>query len=151
MTRGTARVGVQGGSPLFRRAQRSSRGPAEIEPLRPSASYQSSESVRGERPPATVAMITGQASRVDLNLARILFEGINRSVYPTAPSIQISRFSPGFAAYRPTSALLQSRPLTSGMNMGSSGSIFVRISLALRGAPCGDDPRPRAALGGYHL
>jgi hypothetical protein len=46
--------------------------------------------------------------------------------------------------------LLQSMPLTSGMKNSSSGSSFVRMSLALRGAPCGDDSRPWAALGRYH-
>ena len=145
-----ARLGYGWGSPLLTRANPSRRGPAEMLSLRPSARSASSDRVRGERPPSTVAMITGHASRVDSNLARILFEGISLSEYPIAPSMQISVFSPGTLAYRPTWASLQSNPLTSGMKNSSSGSSFVRMSFALRGAPCGDDSRLRAALGHYH-
>ena len=131
--------------PLFSRAQRSSRGPAEIDPKLASAKTQSSDKVRGDRPPSTVEMIAGHASSVESNRPRILFEGISRSWYATAPSIQISVFSPGLRARRPTSALLQSRPLTSGIKNSSSGSSFVRMSFALRGAPCGDDSAQSSA------
>ena len=138
------------GSALLWRAHRSSRGPAEMLTDLPSASIASRERVRGERPPSTVAMITGQASRVPSKRARILLEGISLSEYPTAPSMKISVFSPGLRAYRPTSASFQSRPLTSGMKNSSSGLSFVRMSFALRGAPCGDDSRPRTAFRRYH-
>jgi hypothetical protein len=143
------------GSPLFHRAHISSRGPAEIMVSVPLAMMASRASVRGDRPPTTVAMISGQASSVVSNRASTLFDGINRSWYPTAPSRKNSLFSPGFRGWRLPSALLQSRWLVSGRS--SSGaeralplSTFVLTSFALRGAPCGDDPRPRAALGGYH-
>ncbi|MBA3235251.1 MAG: PD-(D/E)XK nuclease family protein [Chloroflexi bacterium] len=109
----------------------------------------SNASVRGERPPSMVAMMTGQASRVDPNRANTRFDGIKRSWYPTAPSTKISVFSPGWRARRPI-ALLQSSWLVSGMKNSSSGSSFVGMSFALRGAPCGDEPRPPTALGRYH-
>ncbi len=133
------------GSPLLSRAKLRRNGPADTRPIRPSARMQSSASVRGDRPPSTVAMITGQASRVDRNRARILFDGISRSWYPIALSMRISVFSPGARAYRPTSALLQSSPLRSG-----ASSLFVDTSFALRGAPCGDDPWLEAAERDYH-
>ncbi len=145
-----ARISYGWGSPLFRRAQPSSRGPAEMLPPLPSAPFQSRDRVRGDRPPSTVAMITGQASSVESNRARILLEGISLNEYPTAPSMQISVFSPGAFAYLPISAWLQSKPLTSGMKNSSSGSSFVRMSFALRGAPCGNDSRLGTALGRYH-
>ena len=86
------------GSPLLRRAQRRSRGPADTDLDRPAESSQSSDNVRGERPPSIVAMITGQASSVVANRARTLLDGISLRAYPTAPSMQISAFSPGLRA-----------------------------------------------------
>jgi hypothetical protein len=138
------------GSPLLYRAHISRREPADTLVAVPSAIIASSASVRGDRPPSTVAMITGQASRVVSNRASTLFDGINRNWYPTAPSRKNSDFSPGFRGCGLPLAVLQSMPLTSGMKNSSSGSSFVRMSFALRGAPCGDDSRPWAALGRYH-
>jgi hypothetical protein len=143
-----ARSAYGHGSPLFRRDQRSRRGPAEMEPKLPSANTASSESVRGERPPSTVAMMAGQASSVDLNRARTVFDGISLSWYATAPSMPISVFSPGLRAYR--FGNIGWEKSISGMKNSSSGSSFVRMSFALRGAPCGDDSRPWAASGHYH-
>ena len=57
---------------------------------------------------------------------------------------------PGWRGCGLDRAVLQSRPLTSGMKNSSSGSSFVRMSFALRGAPCGDDSRLWAALRRYH-
>ena len=93
-----ARLGYGWGSPLLSRANPSSLGPAAMLPLRPSAMIASSDRVRGDRPPSTVLMITGHASRVDSNRARILLDGISLSAYPIAPSMQISVFSPGLRA-----------------------------------------------------
>ena len=135
------------GSPLLARAHRSSRGPAEMLPPLPSAPFQSSDRVLGERPPSTVAMITGHASSVESNRARILFEGISRSEYPIAPSMRISVFSPGDFANRLGRVPLEKS--NSGISRSAS-SPEVFIAFALRGAPCGDDPRPRAAFRGYH-
>jgi len=135
------------GSPLLRRAQPSSLGPAEMLPLRPSAAFQSSDRVRGERPPSTVAMIAGQASSVESKRARILLEGMSRSEYPTAPSMQISVFSPGLRANRLGRGGMEKS--ISGISRSQSSS-DVFTAFALRGAPCGDDPRPRAARRGYH-
>ena len=133
------------GSPLLIRAEPTRTMPAPTSPVRPAASCQSRARVRGDRPASTWAMISGHASSVEVNRASTLFDGISRSEYPTAPSTRTSDRSPGFRAYRPISALLQSRPAASGRL-----SLFVDTSFALRGAPCGDDPRPVAALGGYH-
>ncbi len=149
-TRGSLRFGRGHGYgsdlPLLRRAKPSSLGPAEILPLLPSAAFQSRDSVLGDRPLSMVAMIAGQASSVDLNRARILLEGISRSEYPIAPSMQISVFSPGFLAKRFGSHGVPGS--ISGISRSSSVDVF--ISFALRGAPCGDDPRPRAVRRGYH-
>ncbi len=142
-----ARSGYGLGSPLLKRAQCSSRGPAEMEPVRPSAAIQSSDNVRGDRPPSTVAMMTGHAARVDSKRASTLFEGISRSEYPTAPSMPISIFSPGFRRNRLGTALVKSN---SGISRSSSASSFVFMSFALHGAPCGDDPRPWARKRDYH-
>ena len=139
--------GYSNGSPLLRRAQPSSRGPAEILPLRPSAAFQSSESLRGDRPFSTVAVIAGHASSVESNRARILFDGISRSEYPTAPSMQISVFSPGAFAYR--FGIQGPEKSISGISRSSS-STCVFMPFALRGAPCGGDPRSRTADGDYH-
>jgi hypothetical protein len=95
------------------------------------------------------AMIAGQASRVDEKRARILFDGMRRSWYPTAPSMWISVFSPGLRAngFGFDSTIEKS---ISGMKSSSLGSGFVFRMFALRGAPCGDDPRPRARRRDYH-
>ena len=53
------------GSPLLYRAHISMRGPADTRTPVPSVMIASRASVRGERPAYTVAMITGQASRVE--------------------------------------------------------------------------------------
>jgi hypothetical protein len=143
------RLGYGFGSPLLCRAQPSSLGPAEILPRRPSAKDASSDSVLGERPASIVAMITGQASKVDENRARTLFEGMSRSAYPTAPAMKISVFSPGDRVRRFGMSSTFEKSI-SGMKNSSSGSSFVRMSFALRGAPCGDDSRHRAALRRYH-
>ena len=142
-------------SPLQWRAHRSSRGPAEIDSMVPSAATQSSDKVLGDRPPSTAAMIAGHASSVESNRPSTLFDGISRSAYPTAPSMRISTFSPGFRMKGLGAAVLQSIELVSGRSSSSiSGAralaAFVFTAFALRGAPCGDDPRPRAALRRYH-
>ena len=135
------------GSPLLCRAQDSSRGPAEILPDRPSTPFQSRANVRGDRPDSTAEMITGHASSVDSNRARILLDGISLSEYPTAPSIRISVFSPAAFAYR-FGSQGPGRSISGTSRSSSSTSVF--MAFALRGAPCGDDPRPWAADRGYH-
>ena len=137
------------GSPSLSRAHRSRRGPAEIDLVRPSPETQSSDRVRGDLPPSTVEMIAGQASRVDANRASTLLDGMRRSRYSTAPSMQISVFSPGLLANRLGRATLQSISI-SGMKNSSSGSSFVRMLFALRGAPCGDDSPAGGRNGHYH-
>ena len=137
------------GPPSFSRAHRSSRGPAEMDPKVPSAKTASSDKVRGDLPPPTAAMIAGHASSVDANRARTRFEGMSRSWYATAPSMKISVFSPGWRTLRfGTNSTFEKS--ISGMKNSSSGSSFVFTSFALRGAPCGNDPRPWAAFGRYH-
>ena len=143
------------GSPLLYRAHISMRGPADTNTARPSARIASSASVRGDRPPSIVAMITGHAARVDSKRASTLFDGISRNWYPTAPSRKNSLFSPGCRGCGPTTALLQSRWLVSGRSSSGSGlafssSTFVFTAFALRGAPCGDDARLWAAFRRYH-
>jgi hypothetical protein len=64
-----------------------------------------------------------------LNHPMILFDGINRSRYSMAPSTRISIFSPGAGPY--------------GSLSRGALSLSADTSLALRGAPCGDDPRLR--------
>ena len=140
------RAGYANSSPLLWRAQPSSLGPAEMLPLVPSALFQSRDKVRGDRPASTVAMIAGQASSVESKRARILFEGISRSEYPTAPSMQISVFSPGLRRNR----LGRAGMVKSISGMSRSSSVDVFMAFALRGAPCGDDPRPWTARRGYH-
>ncbi len=133
------------GSPLLIRAEAMRSWPAPNSHVRPPAWTESSARVRGARPPSTAAMMAGQASRVDVNRPITLLDGINRSRYSIAPSTRISDRSPGLRAYRPISAVRQSRWLVSGRL-----SLFVDTSFALRGAPCGDDPRPWAAHREYH-
>ncbi len=142
-------LGYGCGSPFITRARASSRGPAEMLPLAPSPGIQSSDSVRGDRPASMVAMITGHASTVVAKRHRTLFDGINRSAYPTAPSTRIPEGWPGI---RVASGWRHSGSVTSisGMKNSSSGSSFVRMSFALRGAPCRDDSRLFAAFGRYH-
>ena len=135
-------------SPLLRRAQPSRRGPAETDSKAPSLPTQSSESVRGDRPLSVAAMIAGQASSVDLNRPSTLLDGISRSWYATAPSMKISVFSPGRLAKGLGRHSTVERSI-SGISRSSS-SIGVRIAFALRGAPCGDDPRPLAGHRDYH-
>jgi len=143
-----ARFAYEWGSPLLCLAHRSSRGPAEILPPLPFKPFQSSESVRGDRPPSTVAMMAGQASSVDPKRARILLDGMSRREYPTAPSIQISVFSPGLRARGLGSHSPREKSISGISRSGSS--IDEGIAFALRGAPCGDDSRPWAARGDYH-
>jgi len=143
------------GPPFASLANRSNRGPADTVKVQPLTSTMSSDNVRGDRPPSTAAMTTGQASSVDWNRARTLLDGISRSWYPTAPSMKISTFSPGLRVRRPTSARLQSTWLVSGRMSSASTRIgwsafFVFTAFALRGAPCGNDARPPAAFGRYH-
>jgi hypothetical protein len=135
--------------PLLNRAQRSSLGPAEIERARPSALTQSRDRLRGDLPASIVRMISGQASRVESNRARVLLEGINRSSYPMAPSMWISVFSPGLRAKGLGRDSVFEKSI-SGMKNSSSGSSFVRMSFALRGAPCGDDPGSPTLRRDYH-
>lgn len=137
------------GSPLFSRAKAIRNGPAAMCQRWPADPIASSDNVRGDRPDSAAAMIAGQASRVEVNRPITLVDGISLSWYSTAPSRQISTFSPGWRAYRPTSALLQSSWLVSG-RMSSSSSTptrgstsFVFTAFALRGAPCGNNARPR--------
>lgn len=144
-----ARLGYGWGSPLLSRANPSSLGPAEMLPLRPSARIASRHRVRGDRPSSMVLMISGHASRVDSNRARILLDGISLSAYPIASSMQISVFSPGLRA-RGLGKSSTVKKSISGMKNSSSGSSFVRMSFALRGAPCGDDSGHRARNGDYH-
>ena len=137
------------GPPSLSRAQPSRRGPAEIDPIVPSAKTASSDKVRGDRPLSTVDMIAGHASSVEPNRPSTLLEGMSRSWYATAPSMKISVFSPGLRAkgFGTNSTVEKS---ISGMKNSSSGSSFVFTSFALRGAPCGDHPRLWAAFGRYH-
>src|SRR3990172_9527658 len=65
-------------SPLPCRAHISIRGPADTRPVLPSTWMASNASVRGDRPPSIVAMMTGHASSVDSKRASTLFDGINR-------------------------------------------------------------------------
>ena len=110
------------GRPSPDRARYSSVRPLETWPRDPSAPCQSRTSVRGGRPASTAAITAGQASCVDANRPRILFDGINRSEYPKAPS----------------------------MTMPNPSGVIACIPFALRGAPCGDDSRAWPAFGGYH-
>ena len=67
----------------------------------PSAATQSSDIVRGDRPPSTVAMIAGHALERRREPAEAPCSmGSAASAYPTAPSMQISVFSPGCRRYR---------------------------------------------------
>ncbi len=95
-------------------------------------------------------MIAGHASRVESNRARILFDGISRSEYPIAPSMQISVFSPGLLANGFGRALLQSTPGLRDRDRVVVRVGFVRMAFALRGAPCGDESGPRALERDYH-
>ncbi len=122
-----------------------SRRPDPTCPRSPLAPCQSRTRHLAGIPRPTSERTAGQASKVDAKCPTTLFDGIRRSEYPTAPSTRISSPSPGRRAYRPSSPELKSY---SG-NMPTSAS-FVRISFALRGAPCGNDSRAGLAVRGYH-
>jgi hypothetical protein len=90
--------------------------------------------MRGDRPVSTAATTAGQASWVDANRPRILFDGVSRSEYPTAPSMTIPK--PSLEGLAGRSASLPALALLVG---AERALVFVCISFALRGAPCGDD------------
>jgi len=127
------------------RATETSRRPELTWPRRPFAQCQSRTRHLAGIPRSISARTAGHASNVDENRPTTLFEGMRRSEYPIAPSIRMSRPSPGRREYRPSSPLLKSYSTEL-----STSALFVRISFALRGAPCGDDSRAWPALGGYH-
>ena len=137
------------GSPLFSRAKAIREGPAAMCQRWPADPIASSDNVRGDRPDSAAAMIAGQASRVEVNRPITLVDGISLSWYSTAPSRQISVFSPGLRAYGFGTARAQNSSVSSGISRSSS-SMFVVMTFALRGAPCGDEPRRVAAHGRYH-
>ena len=132
-------------SPSPDRATDTSRRPELTWPRRPFAQCQSRTRHRAGIPRSISARTAGHASNVDENRPTTLFEGMRRSEYPIAPSIRMSSPSPGCRAYRPSSPLLKSYSTRL-----STSALLVRISFALRGAPCGDDSRAGPALGGYH-
>jgi len=132
-------------SPSPDRATETSRRPELTWPRRPFAQCQSRTRHLAGIPRSISARTAGHASNVDENRPTTLFEGMRRSEYPIAPSIRISSPSPGRREYRPSSPLLKSYSTEL-----STSALFVRISFALRGAPCGDDSRALPALGGYH-
>ena len=134
----TARV------PIPDRATKASSRPDPTLPRVPLAPCQSRTSNRAGMPRSSSERTAGQASYVDGNRPTTLLEGISRSEYPTAPMTRMSSPSPGLGAYRPSSPVLQSYSTSSG------SASFVCTSIALRGAPCGDDPRAWPAFGGYH-
>ena len=141
-----ARTWVRSASwPSPDRATETSRRPELTWPRRPFAQCQSRTRHFAGIPRAISARTAGQASNVDEKRPTTLFEGMRRSEYPTAPSIRMSSPSPGRRAYRPSSPELKSY----STELSTSAS-FVRISFALRGAPCGDDSRAWPAFGGYH-
>ena len=80
------------------------------------------------------AITAGQASCVEGNPPRILFEGISRSEYPTAPSTAMPNSSLGRPGRRPDST-----PAAVRLEGAEGALTLVCISFALRGAPCGDD------------
>ena len=122
-----------------------SRRPELTWPRRPFAQCQSRTRHLGGIPRSISARTAGHASNVDENRPTTLFEGMRRSEYPIAPSTRMSRPSPGGREYRPSWPLLKSYSTEL-----STSALFVRISFALRGAPCGDDSRPWLAVRGYH-
>jgi len=91
------------------------------------------------------AITAGHASCVDANRPRILFEGMSRSEYPTAPSMTMPNPSLLGLACRPASL-----PALARLAGAEKALEFVCISFALRGAPCGNDAWPVATIGGYH-
>ena len=126
-------------------ATATSRRPEPTWPRRPFAQCQSRTRHFAGIPRSISARTAGHASNVDENRPTTLFEGMRRIEYSIAPSIRMSRPSPGRRAYRPSSPLLKSYSTER-----STSALFVRISFALRGAPCGDDLRAWPAFGGYH-
>ena len=126
-------------------ATETSRRPELTWPRRPLAQCQSRTRHLAGIPRSISARTAGHASNVDENRPTTLFEGMRRSEYPIAPSIRMSRPSPGRPAYRPSSPLLKSYSTEL-----PTSALFVCISFALRGAPCGDDSRAWPAFGGYH-
>ncbi len=127
------------------RATETSRRPELTWPRRPFAQCQSRTRHLAGIPRSISARTAGHASNVDENRPTTLFEGMRRSEYPIAPSIRMSRPSPRRREYRPSSPLLKSYSTEL-----STSALFVRISFALRGAPCGDDSRAGLAVRGYH-
>ena len=73
-------------------------------------------------------------------------EGISRSEYSTAPSMTMPKPSASILAYLPNSTFPDSRMSAESVLPSS----FVRITFALRGAPCGNDPGLDPVIGGYH-
>ena len=122
-----------------------SRRPELTWPRRPFAQCQSRTRHLAGIPRSISARTAGHASNVDENRPTTLFEGMRRSEYPIAPSTRMSRPSPRGREYRPSSPLLKSYSTEL-----STSALFVCISFALRGAPCGDDSRAGLAVRGYH-
>ena len=119
--------------------------PLETGPRDPSAPSQSRTSIRGDRPASIAAITAGHASCADANRPRILFDGISRSEYPTAPSMTMPNPSLLGLACRPASP-----PALARLAGAERALKFVCISFALRSAPCGNDAWPVATIGGYH-
>lgn len=135
-------------SPLFRRATRTSSGPAPMCQRSPAGPRASRDRVLDARPCATAARIAGQASSVDAKRPSVRPDGINRSSYSTAPSMQISVVSPGLR----TNGLGRhsTRERSSSGISRSGSSICAGIAFALRGAPCGNDPGNESRNRDYH-
>jgi hypothetical protein len=144
-----ARTGLRTlSSPSPDLAIESSRLPELTRPRVPSAMWQSRTRHFGGIPRSTSASTAGHASRVVSKRPTTLFEGISRSEYPTAPSIRIPKPSGNRGPFARLARLKSKYRWELRLTSSSS---YVFIAFALRGAPCGDDPRQRkVALGGYH-
>ena len=142
-----ARIGrLAPSSPTPDRAVRTRLRPELTRPVLPFAQCQSRTRHFAGVPRSTSARTAGQASRVDVKRPRILFEGVSRSEYPTAPSMTMPKPSGELGRFTSVARLK-----SNSTRSKSASSLFVFMSFALRGAPCGDDAgQPHVSIGRYH-